>query len=1202
MQVGPFATGRAMGDIKFVRDSGKRGKWYFSSKDTSGTFYDTLAFSTDEITYKGNTVWHAGNDGSSSGLDADLLDGIQASSFLRSDVADTATGPLTIAGTGAEKIILTGASQPYIRWQEGTTNRGWVGWQGASKLVNQLTNRQLSVGSDLQYYDGSSFVNIWHASNDGSGSGLDADTVDGIQASNFVRSDVDDTKSGQLAITGSGQYVGNYGYSTLVLQDTSGYPGIDFRNGTKDWLQRMEAGTDMQWAYRNNGNYTVRMELTTGGALTVNGNTVWHAGNDGSGSGLDADLLDGQQGSYYLDYNNLTNVPAGSSNADTLDNLDSTQFLRSDAADTFTGTLSYHSNTHGISLRNTSYNTYLYLGGWSSTNSNDISRIRNSSGNLHIDSAANGALYLNHYSTGNVFARGSTVWHAGNDGSGSGLDADLLDGINSGSFLRSDAADTFTQLNASGSTNNGRWVSNSSWGISCQTDNGYIQIGPANTSWAHIYTDRFAFYFNADLYVNNQKVWHAANDGSGSGLDADTVDGIQGANFLRSDVSDSVSTYSNIIQFYSNTNMRTSSGSQSSLQCYSSGSGNDAFMTFHVGGDFACYFGLDGGINDIAVGGWSMGATNYRVWHAGNDGSGTGLDADTVDGIQGGSFLRSDADDTFTGSYIQLGSGSNTYLTSSYLQVDSTEITSSDIYINGNTSWHAGNDGAGSGLDADNLDGLTWTSSGKNVRATEFYADNWFRNYNDGEGLYNQATGVHWHSDGDGYWCARDASNHIGIKMKTNGTTLRGYVYANNSNQIGFLDSDGNWAIRHTRDSRTEFLINNTEYAEINADYLNHTSDIRTPIFYDSNNTGYYFDGASTSIMNASRHNNIVAGTTSSLSSMGQIGVYSSSNPFISFHSGTTARTAYFQEASGRFYCAEVSYTESVGSFRSPLFYDVNNTAYYADPASTSYFAYLGRRAHHTGHLVGSYNSVGANGAKSNPIYTIGSSYNPTDAALSNMYGIGYCNVSASFISFSGASDWGMYVAADGDARVWLDGSNGTISCTGNVVAYASDQRLKTNVKPIQNAIDKVMAIRGVEYDWVDNITSEYDFHPTKMHEVGVLAQEVEAVQPELVMEAPFNSLYTQKTGWKKIQERLQKEENERALLEGDEPKVIGKSEAKSEFEKLPLEERVAMCEDQKFLTVNYEKLTVLLLEAIKEQQNDINNLKQLIIELKNND
>ena len=36
----------------------------------------------------------------------------------------------------------------------------------------------------------------------------------------------------------------------------------------------------------------------------------------------------------------------------------------------------------------------------------------------------------------------------------------------------------------------------------------------------------------------------------------------------------------------------------------------------------------------------------------------------------------------------------------------------------------------------------------------------------------------------------------------------RGTVYANNSNQIGFLDTGGDWAIRHTNDSQTEFCPN----------------------------------------------------------------------------------------------------------------------------------------------------------------------------------------------------------------------------------------------------------------------------------------------------------------------------------------------------------------------------------------------------------
>jgi hypothetical protein len=113
-------------------------------------------------------------------------------------------------------------------------------------------------------------------------------------------------------------------------------------------------------------------------------------------------------------------------------------------------------------------------------------------------------------------------------------------------------------------------------------------------------------------------------------------------------------------------------------------------------------------------------------------------------------------------------------------------------------------------------------------------------------------------------------------------------------------------------------------------------TDFRAPIFYDSANTAYYLDPASTSILDATRHNSIVAGSTSGMSSAGAIAVYSGASPYISFHDGTTARTAYFQELSGRFYFGEVTYTESEGSFRAPLFYDTNNTAYYLDPASTS--------------------------------------------------------------------------------------------------------------------------------------------------------------------------------------------------------------------------------------------------------------------------
>jgi len=55
------------------------------------------------------------------------------------------------------------------------------------------------------------------------------------------------------------------------------------------------------------GNLQLDGTLTVSGATgTIAGSAIWTAGNDGPGSGLNADVLDSQQGSYYLDAGNLT--------------------------------------------------------------------------------------------------------------------------------------------------------------------------------------------------------------------------------------------------------------------------------------------------------------------------------------------------------------------------------------------------------------------------------------------------------------------------------------------------------------------------------------------------------------------------------------------------------------------------------------------------------------------------------------------------------------------------------------------------------------------------------------------------------------------------------------------------------------------------------------------------------------------------------
>ncbi len=83
------------------------------------------------------------------------------------------------------------------------------------------------------------------------------------------------------------------------------------------------------------------------------------------------------------------------------------------------------------------------------------------------------------------------------------------------------------------STNNGRFNAASEWGTRHYTDSGYIHFGPANSGHAHIYTDRPDFYFNKELVINGNTVWNSGNDGSGSGLDADLLDGEQGSYYAQ---------------------------------------------------------------------------------------------------------------------------------------------------------------------------------------------------------------------------------------------------------------------------------------------------------------------------------------------------------------------------------------------------------------------------------------------------------------------------------------------------------------------------------------------------------------------------------------------------------------------------------------------------------------------------------------------
>jgi hypothetical protein len=93
--------------------------------------------------------------------------------------------------------------------------------------------------------------------------------------------------------------------------------------------------------------------------------------------------------------------------------------------------------------------------------------------------------------------------------------------------------------------------------------------------------------------------------------------------------------------------------------------------------------------------------------------------------------------------------------------------------------------------------------------------------------------------------------------------------------------------------------------------------------------------------------------------------------------------------------------------------------------------------------------------------------------------------------------------AMNAEANMTFDGSTldvtGAIRATGDVTAfYSSDKNLKENISNIENSLDKVSKLNGVYYNWTKEAQEKHS-HFGEEKEVGVIAQDVEAVLPEIV-------------------------------------------------------------------------------------------------------
>ena len=79
---------------------------------------------------------------------------------------------------------------------------------------------------------------------------------------------------------------------------------------------------------------------------------------------------------------------------------------------------------------------------------------------------------------------------------------------------------------------------------------------------------------------------------------------------------------------------------------------------------------------------------------------------------------------------------------------------------------------------------------------------------------------------------------------------------------------------------------------------------------------------------------------------------------------------------------------------------------------------------------------------------------------------------------------------------------SGDVVISGDITtSYTSDERLKENIKPLDNPIETLNQIRGVDFDWIAGIDREFSDYisPKQGHDIGVIAQDVERVLPEAV-------------------------------------------------------------------------------------------------------
>ena len=656
--------------------------------------------------------------------------------------------------------------------------RGDSSWEYALQSIRPTTQDAIVIGgslSDSSYIDSITITNGGTGYTNGTyqnipmGGGNVSISSDNVARATYIVSGGTIT-SATVTDAGTG-YTGDFsvtipselgGGSGAILAAVKGTINRSFGNIEID-IRKGNSLTSSAFVYGNYGVFRFRKDVTNQalGNQTEGGFVIDNAGtvsiDQGPGSELNADRLDGNQGSFYQDAGNLTQ-----GTLDPARLLNTTYAISiSGTADTanlvFNETASLTSNPSpaqagngvGAALRNNSADG-LNDGG---TTHGVVTYRRQATGNAstQLGFTDNNNLYIRGNS-GNaaVYSNWFKIWSASNDGAGSGLDADVMDG-KQGLWYQT-----------------GYNIGDTRGGINAPIGDMFLPevLGQDKMVFENFYVNdtgnKFTLYI-PDFHcnsgvggnINNGGTYTIYSDvGATNNIGSIVVDSSGGVQEKTHTTGEIYSLVTGTISFV---------GANTNANIYIFGPNPGTKWTVSssnkVSGGSTQIFGLRDNANGakLQIGKASVSTTP------------------TIDFRSSGQAPNYDVQMIVSGGNGTDGNGT-------------IRFNASDFTFNGNTVWHSGNDGSTSQLDAHYLDGYVQSTSatGNTIARRDGSGHLTVNDLTADQGIFsNNGAGTLSLADGNGITLGKSTTNTLALKGK--GSSSVGYVkFGNDSNAFGW--------------------------------------------------------------------------------------------------------------------------------------------------------------------------------------------------------------------------------------------------------------------------------------------------------------------------------------------------------------------------------------------------------------------------------